>query len=218
MIKVLIAELSDVEQKGTDPLSFIRSQLHKGFLLSDYLSDRNHLISSVGYLMCQRLLMEQGVTDEHLFTLRKGAYGKWELPKATVDFNVSHSGDKVVAALTDQGKIGIDVEEVKSIEWQNYKACFESREWITLSQSLHPQQTFFELWTRKESLSKAYGFGLQLPFDQIIVNDLTGYAGDGSRAGYFYPLQIPEYCACVCATEPQQMQVQSFSMYGVPGK
>ncbi len=211
MIKVLIADLSVIENTGIDIASFIRSHLHESFVLADHVLVKNKLLSGIGYMMCQRLLLDQGIDAKQLHTLRKGKYGKWELPIASVDFNISHSGNKMVAAITNQGKVGVDIEEIRSIEWEAYKECFDNEQWNTLSQSTHPQNTFFDLWTKKESLSKAYGEGLQMPLNQIRIHDQTGYVGDRNKIGYFYPLLIPAYSGCVCATEPQQMEVQVFS-------
>lgn len=214
MIKALTKSLAGL--RLGEVMAFVRSQLHPAFLPGEYINDKDQLSSALGYLMCQHLLWEQGFDKEQLSALRKGEYGKWQLPHSSVDFNISHSGDMVVAALTDQGLAGVDIEVVKPIEWQEYKGCFTSEEWIRLTQSPDQQLTFFELWTCKESFSKAYGLGLQLSLDQIIVENDIGYTiEDPARKGFFSPLAIPGYCACICSTLKQKIDIQPFNI--LPG-
>jgi 4'-phosphopantetheinyl transferase len=62
------------------------------------------------------------------------------------DFNISHSGDWVVLALTNKGKIGVDIEEIKDIDLSLFSDLFP--ECSNLNQ-------FYEAWTRRESVLKS---------------------------------------------------------------
>lgn len=77
-----------------------------------------------------------------------------------VFFSISHSEPTVVCAITTQGEIGIDIEKLKSIELDDFKAFFTSREWKEISTASSPVDKFFWYWTRKESIIKAMGVNL----------------------------------------------------------
>lgn len=68
------------------------------------------------------------------------------------DFNLSHSGDWIVLALTTNGRVGIDVEEIKPVNKDIMHYALSKQEFhMALHQPLH---AFYELWTLKEALFK----------------------------------------------------------------
>ena len=208
MAKVLIATRSGIEKKAT--LKSITDQLPEAFWPVDTMrNDKDVFSSALGHLMCKRLLLEE-VKEEALQSLRPSLYGKWKLPGFSLDFNIAHSGDYVVVVLTNPGVAGIDIEVIRPIPWRDYEDCFSAPEWETLSRSPQPEEKFFELWTRKESLAKAYGMGLQFPLNKIHVSDRSGILHDSIMRGYFYSLPIPGYSACVCLSEQQDIVIEHF--------
>jgi 4'-phosphopantetheinyl transferase len=76
-------------------------------------------------------------------------------------FNVSHSGDWVLIAIAKHD-LGIDVEQMDaSFTYQNILSMsFSPPEISFINNSAFPRRSFYELWTRKESLLKATGTGL----------------------------------------------------------
>jgi 4'-phosphopantetheinyl transferase len=77
-------------------------------------------------------------------------------------FNLSHSGAWILIAFADS-ELGIDIEEIKAgftfrdiVEDQ-----FSEAERKFVFHSPNPRRSFYELWTRKEALLKAWGSGLQ---------------------------------------------------------
>jgi 4'-phosphopantetheinyl transferase len=104
-------------------------------------------------------------------------YGKPSLavPEASsLRFNVSHSGDMALYAVTHTQQIGVDIEllrEVSDIQQivQRFFSPQEQAEWLRLPVG---QQTtgFFNCWTRKEAYIKARGQGLSLPLEQFDVS------------------------------------------------
>ena len=68
------------------------------------------------------------------------------------DFNLSHSGDWIVLAVTTIGRVGIDVEEIKPVsEDMMIYALSETERQLVSHQPLH---VFYEFWTLKEALFK----------------------------------------------------------------
>lgn len=107
-------------------------------------------------------------------------YGEYGKPQLTVpcnalnlQFNVSHSHDLALIAITQAVAVGVDLEQVNSAA--NYidisDRFFTPAEHQVLLQ--HPQtqqcQAFFRLWTRKEACIKALGGSIAHALDQIAV-------------------------------------------------
>ncbi len=84
----------------------------------------------------------------------------------SIHFNVSHSGNYVLIAIAATS-VGIDVEQLNaSFTYQNVLSFgFSKPEIDFVENSANPNQSFYQLWTRKECLLKATGKGL--------VDDLT---------------------------------------------
>jgi 4'-phosphopantetheinyl transferase len=75
------------------------------------------------------------------------------------DFNISHSGTIVVCVLNKHGRIGIDIEERKPIDINDFTNLFSPEEWRIITQ--HPTETsFYEYWSIKEAILKADGVGI----------------------------------------------------------
>ncbi len=78
-----------------------------------------------------------------------------------VQFNISHSSYRVLCALSLDGSVGVDVEEIVERDFKAFEAFFTDQEWEHINQSPDVQVAFTRLWTRKESIIKATGRGLQ---------------------------------------------------------
>lgn len=94
------------------------------------------------------------------------AYGKPYLANASLFFNISHSGDCLLIAVSDFDSIGVDIELIKSR--RNLlglaKRCFSVDElnfWFDLPEDVRGQM-FYQLWVRKEAFVKAVGRGIAL--------------------------------------------------------
>jgi 4'-phosphopantetheinyl transferase len=91
-------------------------------------------------------------------------------------FNLSHSCDLVVYAVTLDRRIGIDIESVRrTVDVEAIaQRSFSPAEAQSLC-SLPPEEqqaAFFTCWTRKEAYLKATGMGLSRPLDQFTVSTL----------------------------------------------
>ena len=92
---------------------------------------------------------------------------------AWLQFNLSHSGDLALIALTRDRPIGIDVEQM--IPPDNYPrlveqffSANENAAFRALPESKRAA-AFFAGWTRKEAYVKALGTGVSLPLDHFDV-------------------------------------------------
>ncbi|MBN9381683.1 MAG: 4'-phosphopantetheinyl transferase superfamily protein [Chitinophagaceae bacterium] len=120
-----------------------------------------------GKLLLIHALQEQGHTTD-LRTILYTDYGRPYLPD-TPDFNISHSAHRVVCAITDTGRIGIDLEEIRGLNIEDFKDQFTPEEWQTITHAPAPLHAFYHFWTAKECLSKADGRGLNLPLASLAI-------------------------------------------------
>jgi 4'-phosphopantetheinyl transferase len=106
--------------------------------------------------------------------------GRPFLPDSSLStsFNVTHSGDLALIAVTREGVIGVDVEQIDpTVELLAIgKRFFSANEHAQLSSCSEADRSlaFFRCWTRKESYLKARGTGLYTPLDQFEVTLLDG--------------------------------------------
>lgn len=88
-----------------------------------------------------------------------------------VDFNISHSGEYVVCAISKTNRIGIDIEEIKDIPLLEFENQFSKQELEEILQNKNSLHAFYTLWTQKEAFLKAIGTGLYVPLNKISVKE-----------------------------------------------
>jgi 4'-phosphopantetheinyl transferase len=102
--------------------------------------------------------------------------GKPELapPAPPLHFNVSHSQGMALIAVTRIGQVGIDVEQVRTVETYLDMAqrFFTPGESSALLRAPREKSTeaFFHIWTRKEAFLKALGLGLTHGLERFEVS------------------------------------------------
>lgn len=113
-------------------------------------------------------------------TLRFGhnEFGKPHLmsqdDSCTIQFNVSHSGCAAAYAFAKTGRVGIDIEELRSFSnaqtiVREHLSGNEQWQYERLPDAVK-FRAFYVGWTRKEALSKAVGLGLSLPLTSFDVS------------------------------------------------
>ncbi|MEO5573861.1 MAG: 4'-phosphopantetheinyl transferase superfamily protein [Gammaproteobacteria bacterium] len=137
--------------------------------------DRENFIAARGVL---RMLLGRYLnTDPRALRFCYNAYGKpalaSEFCSSDLRFNISHSNDIAVYAISTGRDLGIDIEYMRPLPDQDSIAeqFFSPKEVADLhSLPLHLQETaFYTCWTRKEAYIKAMGKGLSIDLDEFDV-------------------------------------------------
>lgn len=81
-------------------------------------------------------------------------------------FNVSHSGNWVICALSDK-PVGVDVEQIKEKDTDIAKRFFHEKEANAIHENVQDKELFFHYWTLKESYVKAEGKGMSIDFSSF---------------------------------------------------
>ena len=135
-------------------------------------ADRQRYIAAHGVL---RILLNK-ILGKDSYTISTNAHGKPQVSNLPIEFNLSHSGNIILLAFSTQIPIGVDVEEVRNIDdiesiVTHYFHPSEVLE-IIGCHSKDAHQIFFSSWSKKESICKALGLGLNLPLDSFRVSCL----------------------------------------------
>jgi 4'-phosphopantetheinyl transferase len=100
------------------------------------------------------------------------------LDASGLQFNVSHSGEIALYAVSLGQRLGVDVEQHRRLDdlaalaRRNFSAA-ECRVLFSLAAEQQPL-AFFRCWTRKEAFIKALGDGLAYPLDAFTVTLAPG--------------------------------------------
>ncbi len=129
-------------------------------------------------------------------------------------FNVSHSQELALFAVTRDRELGVDIEFMRPLDdadaiARHFFSAHEQATLLSLPASLK-HQGFYNCWTRKEAYIKATGEGLSQPLDEFDVSlapgepakllSVVGKPEEVSR-WTFQALQPPEGYAAALAVE-----------------
>lgn len=174
----------------------------------------------VAHAAVRQILGQYLEQDARSLEFHEGAQGKPALvltaDQPPIQFNLSHSHEAALVAVTLARPVGVDVEYIRrDFDWEgiveNYFAAGEIAGLNALPEHLR-QQAFFAIWTRKESYIKAKGGGLSIPLDGFEVSvhpnepaALLRCAADAQEAANWSMTKLAvgsEYAATLCAAVP----------------
>lgn len=111
--------------------------------------------------------------NQSVFKFEYNPFGKPYLKDSHLQFNISHSADCILYAISYDNPVGIDVEQIK--EDVDFLALAEhvfSEDECRMLSSLLPNDrcmAFYRGWTRKEAVIKMIGEGLSFPLKKLEV-------------------------------------------------
>ena len=156
-----------------------------------------------GKVLLMKGLSRMGISelclDEMVFTKFGRPYFNRDL-----DFNISHSGNCIMVAITDNGRLGVDIEQLRELDISCFQDYFNREEWSKISTAQNRFKRFFETWTQKEALVKADGRGLSFPLQEVFIENNKGKIGD--HIWYLTPVILDEKYIAHLATSKKSLQ------------
>lgn len=160
---------------------------------------QDRLNSAIGWCLLHRLAHHHGVTAHRAADGRPGT-------DPPLDLSMSHSGRWTAVAVSRSGRIGIDIEAVRSVTTTLARRCLSGDELAWLD-DVEPgtcrSHRFFQLWTAKEAYLKATGVGLAVDPRDVRIDCsggepfLLGEAADSWEFSHASP--SAGVCITVCA-------------------
>jgi len=193
----------------------------KSFFLSElYSSERKALpkqrgkgfeLSLIGKILAKRIVSNATLTPAKKVLIGKTKLGKPIIKKPcnmNLDISISHSGSYLAVGICDSGKIGVDIEFLKDIDFRIFGNCLSVSEerYINSGKEITQRlEKFYEIWTRKEACLKALGMGLQkpLPITQFYPGLIKPRAEvvHNSQQYYLSTLKEDKFVLSVCTTK-----------------
>jgi len=133
---------------------------------------QRHFVAARGFL--RYVLARYVAADPKALRFSYSSYGKPSLEgERSLQFNMSHSHDVALVAVTRDAAVGVDVEHIRSdFASEEIATRFFSRLEVETFSSLPKEErvaAFFRCWARKEAYIKAIGKGLSQPLDGFDV-------------------------------------------------
>lgn len=153
--------------------------------------------------MLKKVLHKHGI---HIENIRYGKNGKPEIDD--IFFNISHSKDMVICAISGKSSVGCDIEFISQVKDGIIQRFFtqNERQYLNLFENGIKQKEFFRLWTIKESYIKMTGYGMNMPlnsFDVVIDEFVKIYRNQKLCLCNIKEYDVPGYCLSVCANESE---------------
>ncbi|MCB2354682.1 4'-phosphopantetheinyl transferase family protein [Clostridium estertheticum] len=171
-MEIYAVKISDVSEEKLDNI-YLLIDSEKRCKLEKFINKKDKVRTLIGEILIRTIIFEVLSIRNKYITFDKNQYGKPYLKgQPKFNFNISHSGDFVVCAIDDI-PIGIDIEKVKYIEYEEIAQSFFSVSefnYIVKKDLDVELSKFYEIWTLKESYVKCCGQGLSIPLKSFSIN------------------------------------------------
>jgi 4'-phosphopantetheinyl transferase len=212
LINIFITSFTDQLERGLflDYLSFLSPELIEKN--SNYVRWQNRHSHLFGKLLLIEALKEHGIENDIWKYVAYNAYQRPYLTLNEYDFNISHSGDYVICAVGKKIKLGIDIEENRNVNFQNFKQVMSPGQWNKINHSNYPMKEFYKYWTIKESVIKADGRGFTIPLDELEVNNNTIHYDD--QSWFLKEVEIDsDYSATLATNQLSEFKIHEIDFY-----
>ena len=182
--------------------------------------DRRHFIVARGFL--RSVVARYLGSQPEALRFEYGAYGKPALgSEHTLRFNLSHSNEVALLAVSLDAEIGVDVEHIRAdFASEDIARRYFSRAEVEVFNALPPEErvaAFFRCWTRKEAYIKAIGKGFSQSLSAFDVTLAPGMApallraeDDDASRWWMSDIEVGEGYAGALIVERPVAQVRFF--------
>lgn len=117
-----------------------------------------------------RLFLKEQQASQSLDTLKYNEWGKLHFPDGKPSFSLSYAYGLAICAFTKGNEQpGIDAAFLQQVNPADFCDYLSLGEQEMLKKSPTQAVTFATLWTRKEAVLKAAGYGIDIPFSALEV-------------------------------------------------
>ncbi|WP_234119117.1 4'-phosphopantetheinyl transferase family protein [Clostridium hydrogenum] len=171
-MKIYAVKILDISEENLNKLK-LTFDLEKKCKIEKFINKKDKIRTLIWKILIRTIIIQElNISNNHI-SFKKNQYGKPYMeyyPK--FNFNISHSGNIVLCGI-DNKPIGIDVEEVKHIEYRDIAKSFFTEmefDYINRNNSNIRLSKFYEIWTLKESYIKCCGQGLSIPLKSFSID------------------------------------------------
>lgn len=182
MVDVHKASITSLEPRLEEYISYLSGDEYLRASRFKRKSDQKKFILIRGHLrwLLSRKIGESPSEIQFVYGLNR----KPQLPSNRCYFNVSHSKQTFLIAISPSTPVGVDIEEYRNVHGVDHPIFFHQDERAYLQQlkSSEKQMGMLWLWTRKEALCKATGEGLTTDLsDTSLLQDEIEYKGQSYK-------------------------------------
>lgn len=152
-------------------------------------------------------LLLKYVFEQYHISMNQLRYGEHGKPEASsLYFNLSHSEDYVICAVSQKAAVGSDIEVISEFNEKTAQRVCTTREWAYLQQLEEGKRAeeFFRIWTMKESYMKMTGEGILRPISRFEVSfgEPIEIYRDGVKCHcHVKEYNIPNYKVAICSED-----------------
>ena len=132
-----------------------------------YHREHDQQTALMGKILLQRGLQQFGLEA----SLSNISYTEYHRPflEGSIDFNLSHAENYCACAISDEARIGIDIEYVRPVKLERFRSLWHEEEWQAIIESRSPHRQLYTFWTQKEAVVKADGRGLYINPKEVAI-------------------------------------------------
>lgn len=191
--KILYSKYSSEVTKQNELISkyrFPSSYMEKIERIKDM---KNRAATLAGHSLLAEALKLHGLSRFDLYNIK---YDKYRRPyiEGDLDFNIAHTSGMAICAITNNGRIGVDIEKIRDFNINDCKQIFSAEEWDEMNSLPNKLHEFYRLWTLKEAVTKADGQGFYVDPSKVVAIDGVVNLEDNT----WNILQIDEFPGFFC--------------------
>lgn len=181
--------------------------------IDSYRFDKDKRLSLGAEMLLNYALRDISINPDSV-RIVNNPMGKPLIDNSNIHFNISHSGDWVICAISDND-VGCDIEKIDKADLNIAEHFFCKDEYLHIAeQTLEDNRNtiFYRYWTLKESFIKNIGLGLNIPLNSFLIelnNQINIHQNYDCRNYHFKEYNdIRGYCCAVCSlNEISQMRI-----------
>lgn len=201
--RLYAAPVSSLEDAELYRMAYNNASSERRQKVDRYRFDKSKRLSLGAEMLLQYGLHQANVEYDQV-RIKTGQWGKPSFENSHLFYNISHSEDWVMCAISDN-EIGCDIEKIQSANLKVAERfyCPEEYSHIAEQESEDDKDLLFHrYWTLKESFIKATGLGLKLPLNDFRIelgeNITIAQTVDERKYSFAEFSDVPGYCCAAC--------------------